>query len=97
MADGNDNERRFVLYVAGSDLVIEAEVGGAGRVKVALPRSEEPATDSLGELLYRASHRAALDTIEAVALSHACAGIDISDPRYVSGLNTALEEFANRR
>lgn len=36
-----------------------------------------------------------LDTIESVALAHACAGIDISDPAYVEGLETAVDGAIN--
>ena len=35
------------------------------------------------------------DTIEALALAHACAGIDVTDPKYIEGLRTALDALEN--
>ena len=34
---------------------------------------------------------AAVDAIESMVLAHACAGIDVTDPRYVEGLRTCVE------
>jgi len=35
------------------------------------------------------------DTIEAIALSHACVGVDVTDPKYVEGLRTAIDGLEN--
>ena len=34
---------------------------------------------------------AAVDAIESMVLAHACAGIDVTDPRYVEGVRTCVE------
>lgn len=36
----------------------------------------------------------AMDAIEALILAHACAGLDVRDPRYIDGIRTCLEACA---
>lgn len=38
---------------------------------------------------------AAMDAIESLVLGHACAGIDVTNPRYVEGIRTCLDARAN--
>ena len=38
---------------------------------------------------------AAMDAVESVVLAHACAGIDVTDPRYVEGIRTCVQACAN--
>jgi hypothetical protein len=38
---------------------------------------------------------AAIDGLESLILAHACAGIDISSPAYLEGIETAVEAIAN--
>ena len=38
---------------------------------------------------------AAMHTIESIVLAHVCAGIDVTDSRYVEGLRTCIEACAN--
>jgi hypothetical protein len=38
---------------------------------------------------------AAVNTIEAMVLAHACAGVDIEDPSYIEGIETAVEKIHN--
>ena len=40
-------------------------------------------------------YNVATDAIESLVLAHACAGIDVSSPDYLEGLETALEACAN--
>jgi hypothetical protein len=40
-------------------------------------------------------YNAAIDAIESMVLAHACAGIDVTDHRYVKGLRTALQACAD--
>jgi hypothetical protein len=40
-------------------------------------------------------YNAAIDAIESMTLAHACAGIDVTDPRYIKGLRTALRACAD--
>ncbi len=37
----------------------------------------------------------AMHAIESLVLGHACAGVDIQDPAYVEGIETAIEACAN--
>ena len=37
----------------------------------------------------------AIDGFESLLLAHASAGVDVTDPKYVAGLETALESIAN--
>lgn len=39
--------------------------------------------------------RAAMHTIEALVLAHAAAGIDISNPAYLEGVETVVDALAN--
>lgn len=38
---------------------------------------------------------AAVDAVESMVLAHACAGIDVTDPRYVEGVRTCIDACAN--
>ena len=38
---------------------------------------------------------AAMDAVESMILAHACAGIDVTDPRYVEGVRTCIEACGN--
>ncbi len=38
---------------------------------------------------------AAMDAVESMVLAHACAGIDVTDSRYVEGVRTCIEACAN--
>jgi hypothetical protein len=40
-------------------------------------------------------HRAAVDALESIILGHACAGIDISTPAYIEGIETAVQALTN--
>jgi hypothetical protein len=43
----------------------------------------------------RLSYNAAIDGIESMVLAHACAGIDVTSPAYVEGLETAVEAVSH--
>lgn len=38
---------------------------------------------------------AAMDAIESIVLAHHCAGIDVTTPAYLEGIETAVEAIAN--
>lgn len=44
----------------------------------------------------RAKYNAAVDALESLVLGHACAGVKVDDPKYVKGLETALDAFSNQ-
>jgi hypothetical protein len=52
-------------------------------------------SESEEEVAERREYNAFLDAVESITLAHACAGIDIGDPRYVEGLQTALDAAGN--
>jgi hypothetical protein len=41
------------------------------------------------------ANQAALNGLESLVLAHACAGIDVTSPKYLEGLNTALDAIEN--
>jgi hypothetical protein len=41
------------------------------------------------------AYEAAMDGIESMILAHAVAGIDITDPKYLEGIETAVESCSN--
>jgi len=38
----------------------------------------------------------AMDAVESLVLAHACAGLDVTDPRYAEGLRTCVEACGNK-
>ena len=48
-----------------------------------------------GELDRRVAANDVMDVIESMVLAHACAGLDINSPSYLSGIETAVESVAN--
>jgi hypothetical protein len=43
----------------------------------------------------KSAPQATADTIEALVLAHACAGVDVTSAAYLTGLNTVIEKLAN--
>jgi hypothetical protein len=39
--------------------------------------------------------RGSIDAIESLVLGHACAGIDVEDPKYIAGLQTTIDAISN--
>ena len=40
-------------------------------------------------------YNAAIDGLESIILAHACAGINVSDPAYLEGIETAVDAITN--
>ena len=53
------------------------------------------ANDTVGYTGSRLMYNGFLDALESITLAHACAGIDVSSPKYVQGLDTALTAAGN--
>ena len=53
--------------------------------------ADEENKETAEEAIDRQRYNAFLDAIESITLAHACAGINISDPAYVEGLETAMQ------
>lgn len=62
------------------------EVTGAGQISSDLRDREETDIEYL----------AAVDALESLILAHACAGIDITSPAYLEGIEVAVEAIASR-
>jgi hypothetical protein len=54
--------------------------------------SDEDAEDAT----LRLRHNGALDGLESLILAHACAGIDVTTPAYLEGIETAVDAIANQ-
>jgi hypothetical protein len=63
----------------------DAEKPGRGSIVSDLRAAETPANRQ---------YNAAIDSLEALVLAHACAGVE--SPAYVEGIETAVEAIANR-
>ena len=62
----------------------------AGSITRALPRRGNARSETLDAI-----ETTALSVIESVVLAHACAGVDVTDPKYAEGVETALDAIAN--
>jgi hypothetical protein len=89
---------KITIELTGGSITLEV-ADGAGSVTstfhdevrdaLELERDEEQA-------LAWIKYDAALDGIESLILAHACAGIDVKDPKYVEGLETAIHAAENQ-
>ena len=69
--------------------------GGGGRSPVMLGHIEsEGLKEDLDNPLYD-NYNSAIDGLESLVLAHACEGVDVTDTKYVEGIETALEAIAN--
>lgn len=68
------------------ELIIQVE-DGAGQILHGINVGKSDGNDT--------GFEAAVDALESVALAHACEGIDITEPKYLAGLRTAIESCAN--
>lgn len=69
----------FVHYDEEGNYTSARQTGGQSTV-------EEDSTDP---------YDIAIATLEATALAHACAGIDVEDPKYIEGMQTLYDKIAN--
>jgi hypothetical protein len=79
---------------AGSDTItLQLDGRGGGTSSSTLHITE--ADEDFGAD-YQTSYNSAIDGLESLVLAHACAGVDVEDPRYVAGIAAALEAISNR-
>ncbi len=86
--DKRDVTLRFTLdndWIELSLTYADAKGRRTGSVTSSLHSSEE------GDKRFNA----AIDAVESMVLAHACAGMDVTDPRYVDGIRTCVEACAN--
>ena len=67
---------------------IKVTLGGTGAGSIISDMHEQGGGDDWGS---------GVDGIEALILAHACAGIDITAPAYVQGIQTAVEACGNNQ
>jgi hypothetical protein len=86
------------LLILGNLLSITTGEGEGGRIEQGLPREQPPegANEDEPDRQGRECYNAAVDALESIVLAHACAGVKVDDPRYVIGLETALDAFSNQ-
>jgi hypothetical protein len=83
---------------------LRIEVGGPGIVVTLGPaRHETPGAyeggaieSELHEPDESSEMKAALDTLEALVLAHAVAGVDVASPAYVEGVETVVDTITNQ-
>lgn len=63
-----------------------------GNLVNGIPREEADPDDPEDD---PAEYNAAMDGIESLILAHACAGINVTSPAYVEGIETAVQACAN--
>jgi hypothetical protein len=70
---------------SGEKIVVQSKEGKCHRIESDLKAGDgsQPGFDD------------AVDGLESLILAHAGAGVDITDPKYVEGIETALEAIAN--
>lgn len=67
-------------------ITVYVDEAGGGKIESDLREgSDEPTVE----------YAAAIDGLESLILAHACAGIDITSPAYLEGIETAVEAIAN--
>lgn len=78
---------------AGSDTItLQLDGRGGGTSSSTLHITE--ADEDFGAE-YQTSYNSTIDGLESLVLAHACAGVDVEDPRYVAGIAAALEAISN--
>jgi hypothetical protein len=78
---------------AGSDTItlqLDGRGGGTSSSTLHITEADE---DFVAD--YQTSYNSAIDGLESLVLAHACAGVDVEDPRYVAGIAAALEAISN--
>lgn len=75
------------------DIVVETDGKGSGTIASALKdenvlASNEPDPDTL-------AYNAAMDAVESMILSCACAGLDIKAPAFITAIQTTVDAVGN--
>ncbi|MDG1950091.1 MAG: hypothetical protein P8J32_04745 [bacterium] len=83
------NTKRITLPCYG--IIVVLSFNDEGEVDGSALTSELKGEDNQEDELYNA----AVDGIESLILAHAAAGIDIENPAYIEGIETAAEAAAN--
>lgn len=79
--------KMYIINGDGYNMTVAADSDG-GRIESDLHQEREP--HFAPELDGHDVEDAQIDAVESLVLAHACAGIDVSSPAYVEGLNTTI-------
>jgi hypothetical protein len=80
------------IRVGEDCITLQLDGEGGGAVQSTLQITE---TEADFEAEYRQDYNPAVNGLESLVLAHACAGIDVQDPRYVAGIGAALDAISN--
>jgi hypothetical protein len=72
------------IEIPAYGLTITISDDGAGNISSELHDADESE-----------AHEGAMHAIESLVLAHACAGVDVSSPAYLEGLDTAVQAIEN--
>lgn len=75
-----------------ADITVTLDGKGGGTIESTLGIPED---SEEFDLEYDQAYNNAIDGIESLVLAHACAGVNVEDPRYLQGLQTAVHAVAN--
>lgn len=70
---------------------IKLDPHGGGTIKTNL-KDEEAANDGDDDAI---EYNRAIDGLESLVLAHACAGVAVTDPKYVEGIAVAVDAIFN--
>lgn len=76
-----------ILIPVGDDSILLTVNGNNGCIKSTLKDATSEG-DNPG-------YDAAIDGLESLILCHACAGINVEDPKYIEGIVTAVDAISN--
>lgn len=82
--------KKFLLHLYNNSIEVCVDDQGGGTIKSSL-HDEVDDQAYLQRYIYEKS----IDILESLVLSHACAGIEIDDPKYIEGLNTTIDAILN--
>lgn len=84
--------KRIEIRVGENCVTLQLDGEGGGAVQSTLQITER---DADFEAEYRQDYNSAVNGLESLVLAHACAGVDVQDPRYGAGIGAALEAISN--
>jgi len=84
-----NKEREIKLDVYG--IVVSLTGNGGGSIVTELHEIADDVEDTEEVVIFNT----AMDALESMILAHACAGIDITAPAYLEGIETAVQSCAN--
>ena len=76
-------------------IIVELTGDGGGSIISDLHKDCSGTLDNPEESRSLEDYNTAIDGIEALILGHACAGIDITTPAYLEGIESAVDGCAN--